>query len=68
MRKLMSIVFVLVFVVGLMVGMGPTPADAIGGCINICDCNGNPLTCCDTPWGFFCFPAIGWECTQGANC
>jgi len=68
MRKMFVGLMVLVFAIGLMVGLGPTEADAADGCYSICGCNGVPLTCCVTPFGTFCFPAIGFECPQIADC
>ena len=72
MRKTLSIVLVLVFALGILVGYGPSDAMARGGgggnCYYMCDCAGNPLKCCITPFGTFCFPTEDISCPQVYNC
>lgn len=73
MRKILIVVFAFVFMLGMVVGYGPDAAVAKGGgggsgCYYTCDCAGNPLQCCPTPWGVICAPTEDFQCTQGYNC
>lgn len=74
MRKTLCLVLGLVFSIGVLVGYGPAEAIAKGGggggsgCYYMCDCAGNPLRCCPTPFGTFCSPTEDIQCTQGYNC
>ena len=73
MRKSLGLVLGLVFSIGVLVGYGPTDANAKGGgggsgCYYTCDCAGNPLRCCPTPFGTFCLPTDDIGCPQVYNC
>lgn len=67
MRKYIMLVAAL-FVVAVGVGFVATPQADAGLCYYTCDCAGNPLYCCITPWGTSCKPTDVWACPQIYRC
>ena len=70
MRKIaLGLIVVAVFAAGLTVGMSTPDAEA-GFCYWTCDCAGNAIRCCITPFGVICKPdpKSGWNCPQVYDC
>lgn len=68
MKTIVGLALVAVFVIGLVVGIGTPTVNAAGFCYYTCDCAGNGLRCCITPFGTFCKPDPDWNCPQVYNC